>query len=211
MRRATSSLPTPVSPVIRTGRSERATRSTLSSRRRMRGSGRGGRRRSIRAAVSCSSRATAPLRAHGPFEPLDQARRAHGGAGERAEGGEKALVQPVEGARLERVGGEGADDLAALDERAAEAGVDVAQGVRVGGEHAVERIGQIALRRKAHRTGRAQDDVEARVVAPGVAAHQRLLGEPERGERDQFVSLEAQQGDGIGGDRPGASAVSSRS
>ena len=87
---------------------------------------------------------------------------------------QEARVEAVERVRLERVGGERADDLAALRERAAEAGVDALEGVRVLLEQPVEGVGERAVRREEHGVGRAEDGVEARVLAAGVSPHERL-------------------------------------
>ena len=136
----------------------------------------------------------------GPLlQRLDQRRRAQGRARERTERRQEALVQGVEGVGLERVGRQRADHLAALGQRAAEAGVDVRESVRVAGDQAVEGIDQRAVRRKAHRLSRPQDDVEPRVLAAIVAPREGRRHQAVCGDRHQLAPVEAQQAGGVAG------------
>jgi len=101
---------------------------------------------------------------------------------------------------LERVGGQRPHHLAALRERAAEAGVNVRERVRVLFEETVKGVRERAVGRKAHRVGRAQDCVEPRVLAAVVASRERRLYEAVGRHRHEFLSLEPQQARRVAGD-----------
>ncbi len=135
----------------------------------------------------------APALLDAPLQRLDEGGGPHGGAGERAERREEARVEVVERVRLERVGGERADHLASLGERAAEAGVDVAERVRSLLEEAVEGVCERAVGGEAHRVGRPEDDVEARVLAAVEAAREGAREKPMPRQRHELVSLEPEQ------------------
>ncbi len=132
-----------------------------------------------------------------PLERLDERRRPERRARERAERGEEAGVETVEGVRVEGVGRERPDDLPAGRERAAEAGVDPLERVRVGGEEAVEGIGERGVVREEDRCRGAEDRVEARVPVPRVRPLEGRRHEAVRGERDELVPLEPQQARGV--------------
>ena len=115
--RATSSLPTPVSPVMRTARSERGDQMDLVEQPAR---GRAGAEDlpaagEPRAALQLARHLAPPLGR--PLQRLDQAGRAHGGPGQRAERREHPRVEAIEGVRVERVRRERADDLRPFRER----------------------------------------------------------------------------------------------
>ncbi len=138
----------------------------------------------------------------GRLERLDQGRRAHRGAGEGGEGGQQLQVHAVEGAGVERVRGEGADDAVAVEQRAAEAGVDIGEFAVLAREHAVEGVGQRTVGGEVQRVARAQDGVEPRVLAARVALHDGLGREPHGRQRHQRLALEPQQARRVVGDEP---------
>ena len=81
-----------------------------------------------------------------PLERVDERGRPQRRAGERAEDGKHLRVERVEAMRLERIGGQRADDLAAIGQRAAEAGVHAVVRVQRADDVAVERVGKLASR-----------------------------------------------------------------
>jgi hypothetical protein len=70
------------------------------------------------------------------LQDLDERRRPEGRPRERTERREEPRVETVEGARIQGVGRERPDDLAVGRERAAEAGVNPLERVRVRGQEA---------------------------------------------------------------------------
>ena len=134
------------------------------------------------------------------LERLDERGGAQRSTGERPECRQEARVEAVERRGVERVERERADHLAALREGAADAGVDVLERVRVVLDQAVERIGQRAVGGEAHRVGRAQDRVEARVLAAVVTAAERGAHEAMAGHGHERIAFEPQQAGGVGRD-----------
>ena len=139
---ATSSLPTPVSPVMSTAESESAT-SAISRLAAARSPGwsRASRHRSIRRRrVQFARDPTAMVRPL--LERLDQRGRAQRRARQRAKGRDEPLVEPVEPMRLQRIGRERAHHLSAVGQRAPEHACTVVErpGARL--HNAVERVGQ---------------------------------------------------------------------
>jgi len=108
----------------------------------------------------------------------------------------------IEGVRLQGVRGERADDFPSFHEGTAEAGVDVAERPRIAGEHAVEGVGEVAVRREPHRARGAEDEVQARMVLAPVAANPGLFRQPVGGERHQVLAVQAQQAGSVGRDDP---------
>jgi hypothetical protein len=78
--------------------------------------------------------------------------------------------------------------------------VDALERVRVLLEEPVERVGQRAVRGEPHRVARAQDRVQPRVVAAGIAASEGLRREAVARHRHEVLSLEAEQAGGVVGD-----------
>ncbi len=128
-----------------------------------------------------------------PLERLDERRGPERRARERAERGEEAGVETVEGVRVEGVGRQRPDDLPAERERAAEAGVNPLERVRVGGEEAVEGIGERGVVGEEDRRRGAQDRVEARMPVPRVRPLEGRRDETVSGQGHELVPLEPQK------------------
>ena len=200
--RATSSLPTPVSPVISTVRSEAATvASSVSSARTARLAPR------ICSpaawlAVRCRSRATSSRRAAVDSSDSISAvvRTAAPASAAKVASSCRSTPSKARGSSASAV--RAPTMRLSSQQRAAQAGVHVGEFAVLAGEHAVEGIGQARVGGEAHRFARAQDGVEPRVLAARVVPHHRLGRQPHGRQRHQRVALQSQQAGCVAGDQP---------
>ena len=194
---ATSSLPTPVSPRIRTGRSLRATTSISSRSRRAAGDRP---RIWVPEALRCRSRATASLwcavRSRASMRAV--VRSAAPARAPRASSHRGSTASKAWGATASAVI---APTTSPPSVRAtAQAGVDVLGGVGIRGQLPVERIGKRGVGREPHRAVPGEDELQPGVLAPRIAADQRLVGQAVAGQGHQLVPVQPEEAGRIAGE-----------
>jgi hypothetical protein len=134
------------------------------------------------------------------LECLDDSPCAKSRTSEGPEHSQESLVDLVERPRLERVGGEHADDSVSLHERTAQTRVHVTRGIRVDEQQTVVGIGQRAVRRETNRGLARNDDVQAGVFATRKTPAEHFRCQAMSGERDEVVSSQFQHRGGIARD-----------
>ena len=144
------------------------------------------------------------------LQRLEEVGGVHLGPGQGGDGADEGEVEIGEGARVDGVGGEHADQPPRGVQGAADAGVDACRRGLAGpggacrrragdGEHAVEGVGQAAVAGEDHRAVGLGDDIQAGMVGGQEALQHGLAAEADGGLDDQGLAFEVHQRRGVVG------------